>query len=171
MVKIHCVNTGTSSVFIEGTTLLDMLQTFGPEMKSEYPVIAAKVNNKYYAMNNTSFASQKINGTEVTVSNNTIAKSAATFYVVTITKSGSSYTIQSGGNYLTYASGTNLGSQTSAYNWTIAKGTKGTFRVTATSTRGLVFRAGTNNQFGGYALSNVKANGTEYYDVELFKLN
>ena len=122
-------------------------------------------------MSNTAFTS-KINGTEVTVSNNTIAKSAATFYVVTITKSGSSYTIQSGGNYLTYTSGTNLGSARSAYNWTIAKGTNGTFRFTsATSSRGLVFRAGTYNQFGGYALSNVKANGTEYYDVELFKLN
>jgi hypothetical protein len=134
-------------------------------------VIAAKVNNKYYAMSKTAFTS-KINGIEVTVSNNTIAKSAATFYVVTITKSGSSYTIQSGGNYLTYASGTNLGSARSAYNWTIAKGTKGTFRFTsATSGRGLVFRAGTYNQFGGYALSNVTANGTEYYDVELFKLN
>lgn len=135
-------------------------------------VIAAKVNNKYYAMSNITFTS-KINGTEVTVSNNTIAKSAATFYVVTITKSGSSYTIQSGGNYLTYTgSSTNLGSARSAYNWTIAEGTNGTFRFTsATSSRGLVFRAGTNNQFGGYALSNVKANGTEYYDVELFKLN
>ena len=136
-------------------------------------VIAAKVNNKYYAMNNTSFGSSKINGAEVAVSNNTIAKSAATLYVVTITKSSSSYTIQSGGNYLTYAgSGTNLGSARSPYNWTIAEGTNGTFRFTsATSSRGLVFRAGTNNQFGGYALSNVKANGTEYYDVELFKLN
>lgn len=133
-------------------------------------VIAAKVNNKYYAMSKT-FAS-KISGTAVTVSNNTIAESAATNYVVTITKSGSSYTIKSGSNYLKYVSSTNLGTQTSAYNWTIAKGTKGTFRFTsANSSRGLVFRAGTSNQFGGYALSNVTANGTEYYDVELFKLN
>lgn len=133
-------------------------------------VIAAKVNNKYYAMSKT-FAS-KINGVAVTVSNNAIAESAATNYVVTITKSASSYTIKSGSNYLKYGSSTNLGTQTSAYNWTIAKGTKGTFRFTsATSGRGLVFRAGTYNQFGGYALSNVTANGTEYYDVELFKLN
>ena len=133
-------------------------------------VIAAKVNNTYYAMSQT-FAS-KINGTAVTVSNNTIAESAATNYVVTITKSGSSYTIKSGSNYLKYGSSTNLGTQNSAYNWTIATGTKGTFRFTsANSSRGLVFRAGTSNQFGGYALSNVTANGTEYYDVELFKLN
>lgn len=56
MVKIHCVNTGTSAVFTEGTTLLDMLQTFGPEMDLKFPIIAAKVNNvcqglKYRAFN------------------------------------------------------------------------------------------------------------------------
>lgn len=140
------------------------------EITSGTYVIAAKVNNNYYAMSK-SFAS-KINGTQISVTNNTIAESAATNYVVTITKSGDSYTIKSGDKYLKYNSSTNLGSQTSEYNWTIAKGTKGTFRFTsATSARGLVFRAGTYNQFGGYALSNVTASGTEYYDVELFKLN
>ena len=150
----------------DGYTLITDLS----QITSGTYVIAAKVNNKYYAMSKT-FAS-KINGVAVTVSNNTIAESAATDYVVTITKSGSSYTIKSGTNYLKYGSSTNLGTQTSAYNWTIAKGTKGTFRFTsATSGRGLVFRAGTYNQFGGYALSNVTASGTEYYDVELFKLN
>ena len=133
-------------------------------------VIAAKVSGKYYAMSKT-FAS-KITGTEVSVSNDAITESAAANYVVTITKSGSNYTIKSGSNYLKYSSSTNLGTQTSAYNWTIAKGTKGTFRFTSgTSGRGLVFRASSYKQFGGYALSNVTANGAEYYDVELFKLN
>ena len=56
MVKIHCVNTGTTSVFTEGTTLLDMLQDFGPAVNLKYPVLAAKVNNvcqglKYRAFN------------------------------------------------------------------------------------------------------------------------
>ena len=56
MVKIHCVNTGTTSVFTEGTTLLDMLQDFGPSIDLKYPVLAAKVNNvcqglKYRAFN------------------------------------------------------------------------------------------------------------------------
>lgn len=118
------------------------------EITSGTYVIAAKVNNNYYAMSKT-FAS-KINGTQISVTNNTIAESAATNYVVTITKSGDSYTIKSGNNYLKYSSSTNLGSQTSGYNWKIAKGTKGTFRFTsATSGRGLVFRAATYNQFGG----------------------
>lgn len=150
----------------DGYTLITDLS----QITSGTYVIAAKVNNKYYAMSKT-FTS-KINGVAVTVSNNTIAESAATDYVVTITKSGSSYTIKSGTNYLKYVSSTNLGTQTSAYNWTIAKGTKGTFRFTSeNSSRGLVFRAGAYNQFGGYALTNVTASGTEYYDVELFKLN
>ena len=56
MVKIHCVNTGTTSVFTEGTTLLEMLQDFGPSIDLKYPVLAAKVNNvcqglKYRAFN------------------------------------------------------------------------------------------------------------------------
>ena len=56
MVKIHCVNTGTTSVFKEGTTLLDMLQDFGPAIDLNYPVLSAKVNNvcqglKYRAFN------------------------------------------------------------------------------------------------------------------------
>lgn len=56
MVKIHCVNTGTTSVFTEGTTLLDMLQDFGPSIDLKYPILAAKVNNvcqglKYRAFN------------------------------------------------------------------------------------------------------------------------
>ena len=56
MIKIHCVNTGTSYEFTVGTTLLDMLQVFSKEINPEYPIIAAKVNNvcqglKYRAFN------------------------------------------------------------------------------------------------------------------------
>ena len=55
MVNIFCVNTQTSRVFPEGTTLLDMLPAFMPE-GMEQPIIAAKVNNvcqglKYRAFN------------------------------------------------------------------------------------------------------------------------
>ena len=56
MVNIFCVNTQTSRTFTEGTTLLDMLPEFLPEMSAKYPIIAAKVNNvcqglKYRAFN------------------------------------------------------------------------------------------------------------------------
>ena len=56
MVNIFCVNTQSSRTFPEGTTLLDMLPEFLPEMSAKHPIIAAKVNNvcqglKYRAFN------------------------------------------------------------------------------------------------------------------------
>ena len=133
-------------------------------------VIAAKVNGTYYAMSNV-FAS-KINGTSVTVTDNAISESVAVNYVVTITKNGTSFSISSGTEYLTYKSSTNLGTQTTAYNWTISEGVNGTFRATSeTSGRGILYRAGNYNQFGGYSLGNATSTSTEYFDIELFKLN
>lgn len=54
MVKIFCVNSGTSKMFQEGTTLLEMVDAF--EFEKPYPVLSAKVNNvsqglKYRAFN------------------------------------------------------------------------------------------------------------------------
>ncbi len=54
MVKIYCVNTQTSKTFPEGTTLMDMLPSFG--FDKPYQVLCAKVNNvsqglKYRAFN------------------------------------------------------------------------------------------------------------------------
>ena len=54
MVKIFCVNTQTSAMFPEGTTLMDMLPAF--EFEKPYPILCAKVNNvsqglKYRAFN------------------------------------------------------------------------------------------------------------------------
>lgn len=43
MVKVFCVNTGTSMTFPEGMTLMEILPSF--EFEMPYPVIAAKVNN------------------------------------------------------------------------------------------------------------------------------
>ena len=54
MINIFCVNTGTTQSFPEGMTLMEMLPSFN--IQSEYPIIAAKVNNvtqglKYRAFN------------------------------------------------------------------------------------------------------------------------
>ena len=54
MVKIYCVNTGTSKEFQEGVTLMDMLPEF--DFERPYPILCAKVNNvsqglKYRAFN------------------------------------------------------------------------------------------------------------------------
>ena len=54
----------------------------------------------------------------------------------------------------------------------MTEGDNGTTRFVASTadTRGLVFRAGTYNKFGGYALSNVTEGNTEYYDLELLSI-
>jgi uridine kinase len=43
MVKIYCKNTGTYGEFQEGTTLLDMVDSF--DFGKPYPILSAKVNN------------------------------------------------------------------------------------------------------------------------------
>lgn len=87
----------------------------------------------------------------------------------TFTKDGSVFYIQTGTTYLTYASSTNLGTSTEPYDWNISEGTKGSWRIASvtSSGRGIVYRASTYNQFGGYSTSNITADGTEYYDVEI----
>ena len=97
-----------------------------------------------------------------------VGESEATEYTFTKISDGV-FSIKTGTTYLTYASNTNLGTSNSAYSWTISKGTKGSWRIASTNTptRGIVYRAATTNQFGGYATSNIKTNGTEYYDVEI----
>lgn len=129
-------------------------------------VIAAKVDGTYYAMSNT-FAS-KIDGANVTVTDNTISESDAQSYVVSITKDGANYYISSDTNYLTYSSSTNLGTQSSQYSWTIAAGTNGTFRINATTgtNRAIMYQI-SGARFGGYSTTNTSG----YADIELFKKN
>ena len=121
-------------------------------------------------MSNT-FAS-KINGTAIKVTNGKVAAADAVGYVIELEETSSGWTISDGnGNYIKYNSSTNLAKTTDAYAWTITAGTNGSFRVAAqTSGRGLVFRAKTYNQFGGYSLSNATATSTEYYDVEFLPI-
>lgn len=152
---------------ISGFTLVTNID----DITSGQYVIAAKVGDKYYAMGN-NFVSNYISGTLVNVTNNIISEVDAANYVVTITRSGSNITILSGTKYLKYGtSGTNLSTQTTSYNWTITSGTKGTFRIGATTgtNRALVYRTSTYNRFAAYSTGNI--NGTEYYDLELFKLS
>ncbi len=130
-------------------------------------VIAAKVGEDYYAMSNT-FAG-KITGTPITVADGRVAGEDAGAYVITLSEVDGGYTIYSKGNYLTYKSNTNLGTSADPYVWVLSAGINGSSRLTsgADNKRGLVFRAGTYNQFGAYALSNVEAGSTEYFDVEI----
>ena len=165
------VNTGAdpSVVVTEGYKLITTLA----ELTTGEYVIAAKVGDAYYAMGNTIAA--KISGVSVPVSaNNVISTSDAEGKVWNITRSGANITIKSGSNYFKYGSSTSFANGGStAYNWTPRVSDNDTFRIIATATasestvRAIVYRASTFQQFGAYSQGNV--NGTEYYDVMLFK--
>ncbi len=108
-------------------------------------------------------------------------------YAVTITKNGDYYDISFVNSettyYLIYGSSTNLNTTTSSpdRHWIVSTsatdGTalQGSFRFKDTSTAGastkraLIFRASSYNQFGAYSVAN--PNGTEYYDLDLYKLD
>ena len=93
----------------------------------------------------------------------------ATEYTFTKVSDGV-FSIKTSTTYITYASSSNLGTNnTTAYNWEISAGTNGTWRIAseAINARGIIYRASTYKQFGGYALSNVTAGSTEYFDVEI----
>ncbi len=57
-------------------------------------------------------------------------------------------------------------------DWTLTMDDKGRVQFKhnlASATRGIVWRSGTTNKFGAYAISNV--NNTEYYNIYIYKLN
>ena len=153
------VTTGSEPV----TAAYELVTSLSNVTTGQY-VITAHVGEKYYAMSN-SFA-KKIAGTEIAVVNNKISTSAADGYVVTITRVNNTVSIYNGSKYLkVVTSGTDFTIQDSEdYNSISDGGNGGTFHIS--NTRGLIYRASTYNQFGNYSA----ANGTEYYDVELFKL-
>lgn len=120
-----------------------------------YKIYASVDDTKYYAT-----------GTGSKIDGSTDINDAADY---TFEKVTGGWAIKTGDKYITYSSKTDLGTSGSAYTWELSSGVKGTWRITAgaNSARGWIYRAGTSNQFGGYATSNVTASGTEYYDLEI----
>ena len=142
------------------------------ELSSGYYVIAAKVDNSYYAMSNT--FDSKIPGTPISVTNGKVPASEATELAIALNAVEGGWTIDDRyGNYLQYTGSTNLAGGSDPYVWSITSGVKGSYRIASaeTSTRGIVFRAKDYMQFGGYALSNIRDSGVEYYDVELLPVD
>ena len=123
-------------------------------------------NFKIYAVVNGTNYYATGTGTKIASTTN---EADATEYIFTKISDGV-FSIKTSSTYITYASSSNLGTNnTTAYNWNISAGTNGTWRIAsvATNTRGIIYRASTYNQFGGYALSNATAGSTEYFDVEI----
>ena len=145
------------------------------DLESGDYVIAADLSSSYKGMTYT-FSNGKYSGTDVSVSNDVVSSTDGNSRKFTLSVSGSgdtrSVTIKdtNANKYIAYNSSTNLIQNTDAYTWTVSLGgTNGTFRFTSgTSGRGLIFRGGTSNVYGGYSTNNVVAAG-EYYDLELFK--
>ena len=120
-------------------------------------------------------SSGKAPGVDVTITDGKIASNATVdAYAVTITVADGKYSIVlPDGKYLLYNSSTNLkASDTASDTWTVGEGVKGVFRFTSTATdsRALAYRAGTQNTFGGYAVSNLTATSEEYSDIDLYEL-
>ena len=135
-------------------------------------VVAAKVGDIYYAMPNSFPTSAgKLNGTPITVHNGAVAPADAESYVVTLSYSDGTYTLESDGSYLKYSSSTNVSASTETYGWNLAQGINGTWRIlTGDSNRALAFRGGEYHTFGAYALSNVTGGSGEYFDLEILPL-
>ena len=142
-------------------TYFEKLSSTNDVTSGEY-VIASFANSKYYAMSNV--FDKKIDGTEITVTDNKISESSASGYVVTLNVNGEGkVAIYNGSKYLNcVSSGTDFNVGTTATYHTLALATHGTFRIS--NSRALVFNG---SKFGNYATSNV--NGTSYWDIELFK--
>ena len=125
-------------------------------------VIVVVVNGAYKALP-TAIAA-KMEPVDVTVSNDMVI--GENLPVWTIEAYNGGVALSANGKYLKYASSTNLGSNgATKYKWTVTAKDSGFVFNSATSGRGLVYRAKTFNLFGGYATSNVTATGTEYFNV------
>ena len=125
-------------------------------------------------------AMKKPASASVTINNNKIESNSTTdAYAVTLTNTTNGYTISfvSGGTtyYLEYNSSTNFTLVESPTKWftVSAASDYGTFVFADTSTasastkRGLVYRAGNYDIFGAYSITN--PNGTEYFHIDLYK--
>ncbi|WP_348717291.1 fimbrillin family protein [uncultured Alistipes sp.] len=156
-----------NDVFVKITSISDLTD-------GEY-VLTGVNNGTYYALPVPSASSAKINGAEITVTDDRIASQDAVGKVWTIEKTGDYYSLYCGSIYLYHSnggsSGTDLASGTAqTYPWSITY-TSNVFRFagvnkSAIKTRGMLFNT-EKKQFGGYALSNLTSTG--YCGLTLFK--
>ena len=111
-------------------------------------------------------------GTGQKINSTTTASEATTYTFEKPSGYGTDeFAIKTGSYYITYSSGTNLGTSTDPYKWTITNATAGagTWRVlSGTNGRALIFQEGTVYKFGGYSTGNVPSNNNvSYYDIEI----
>ena len=133
---------------------------FDGEHEGSFYIYADISGTKYYA---TGFAGKMEKSTNIS--------NAALFTFEKIVENNKTYfAIKSGSNYLSYGtSGTDFTyNGTDPYKWEPTQGQHGSWRMkvtTGSTSRSIVYRAGSTNKFAPYGTSNI--NGTEYYDVEI----
>lgn len=138
----------------------------------QFVIVGSVSETENYALSNA--IANKMSGVSVTVQGDKVVFVENETPVWTVEYiNGASFALTNGTAYLKYASGTDLGSNGSKpYAWTLATVNDNTFKVVAgtDSTRGLVYRAASYDQFGGYALSNVSGTSAEYFGIRFYKL-
>lgn len=137
-------------------------------------VITAHVGNNYYGLDG-NLTANKYGKDDLTVANDVITSD--NYYPITINEVDGGYNLINTVNSVDYYIGHETGktnmteSNDTHFVWTIdyaESSTGGTFQIASDDARAIIFRAGESyNVFRSYATKN--ANGTEYFNVELFK--
>ena len=176
------VSVAATSNYKEASKTVNVTVT-EPQTGSFYGKVGTITSGKKYLIAGGGFAkvltpelnNGKAASANVTITDGKITADATTnAYAVTINVKDGKYSIVlPNGKFLLYNSSTNLKIADDATDtWTVSEGVQGVFRFTSTATdsRALAFRAGSSNQFGGYAVSNISATSTEYFDIDLYEL-
>ncbi len=171
-----CYAAGSSYTITGNATLIALFRyntstgtgsaAFDPNGTGGTYVLAANVDGTYYALPVSGLGTARPAGAEITVTNGAVSATDASGYEWTLTKDGTAFNISGGGQYLTWSSSTSLGASSDAYAWTIEANDTTTWKIipSGASTRSLIFRAGSYNVFGGYAVTNL---GGDYKAIEI----
>ncbi len=170
-----CTVTVTASSESSGTSNYVKINSLDDVLDGYEYIIAAKVDNAYYAMPNVFSGDYISSSTAISVSSNDVITAAnGSNYAVKFGVNGTTITISNGTKYLSYgSSSTKLSSATSVVEkaqWTISLvNTNGTFQIVNNNanTRGLIYRSGQYTRFAAYSLSGI--NGSDYFNLELFR--
>lgn len=162
---------GVELVTYTKITSIDELTT------GEY-IITAYTGSAYIALPNNPEGDGKYAGNEIVVTDNTISETDAVGFVWNITQEGAYFTIDNGSEYLYHAKGGKSGTDleigaTSLYQWAVSY-EKNVYKFAGVNNgsvqqRGMTYRIGSFNVFGGYSLSNFET--SEYKGITLFKKN